>query len=270
MTTPLLKVSNISKTFVDPSIFLGNTSFYAIKNISFELEEKKTLAIIGKNGSGKSTIAKVLVGLFPPNTGEIRFKGRTLTFGDYYYRAKHLRMVFQNPDSVFNARLNVGQILDEPLKIITAMDTEERDEKIGETLRLVGLYPDHANVRLSTMSSSQKQRVALARALILKPEIIIIDDTLATLDATVKIQMMNLLLKIQKRLGISYVYIGQNLGIVKHISDKVLVMDQGEMVEYGDTRKVFTDPQADVTKRLIESEFGKPLTEAAWYEPSEE
>ncbi len=264
--SPLLKVAHLNKTFVDPTFFFRNNLFYAIRDVSFSLEARQTLAIIGKNSSGKSTLAKLLVGLIPPSSGEMKFKGRLLTFGDYHFRAKHIRMLFQNPDAMFNGRLNVGQILDEPLKIITSLSQEERDEKIGHTLRLVGLYPDHANMRISMMSANQKQRVALARALILNPEVIIIDDALANLDATVKIQMMNLLLKIQKRLGIAYVYIGQNLGIVKHISDKVLVMDQGKMVEYGETKTVFTEPKADITKRLIESEFGKILTLDAWYE----
>lgn len=266
MNAPLLQVSHLNKVFDNPALFLRRRPFYAIKHLSLTLHKRKTLAIIGKNSSGKSTLAKVVAGLIPPTSGTLRFKGIELTYGDYAFRAKHIRILFQNPDVMFQPHLNVGKILDAPLCFITQMNQAERDKKINQALRLVGLYPDHANMYIHAMSSSQKQRVALARALILNPEILVIDNALASLDASVKIQMMNLLLKIQKHLGISYLYIGQDLGIIKHIADDVLVMDQGEVVEYGETKHVFTDPQSEITKRLIESEFGKILTPSAWYE----
>lgn len=269
MNTPLLKVSKLSKKFIEAASLLRSKTFYAVENVSFELQRGKTLSIIGKNSSGKSTLAKIIVGLIPPTSGEIWFKDTLLTYGDYHFRAKHIRMLFQNVQIEFNTRLNVGQILDEPLKIMTDLPQEERDKRIGETLRLVGLYPDHANIRISTMSASQKQRVAFARALILNPEIIIIDDAFASLDATVKIQMMNLLLKVQKQLGIAYIYVGQNLGIIKHISDNILVMDNGGAVEYGSMRDIFTQPQTDITRRLIEGDFGQLLTDSAWYEDND-
>lgn len=265
MIQPLLQVSHLNKAFNDPSLLFRRRPFYAVKQLSFTLQKSQTLAVIGRNSSGKSTLAKLVAGLIPPSGGSIFFKGMPLTYGDYTFRAKHIRILFQNPDVMFFPHLNVGQILDAPLRIITALSQEERDRKISHALRLVGLYPDHANMLIRAMSSSQKQRVALARALILNPEILIIDDALASLDATVKIQMMNLLLNVQKHLGISYLYIGQNLGIVKHIADEVLVMEQGECVEYGKTTQVFMHPQSDITKRLIESEFGKLLPSSAWY-----
>lgn len=266
MNAPLLQVSHLNKAFYDSALLFRLRPFYAIKNISFTLQPQKTLAIIGKNSSGKSTLANVVAGLLPPSSGTLSFKGTKLTYGDYHFRAKHIRILFQNPDVMFLPHLNVGQILDAPLHIITRMSQAERDKKISQALRLVGLYPDHANIYIHAMSTSQKQRVALARALILNPEILIIDDALANLDTSVKIQMMNLLLKVQKKLGISYLYVGQNLGIVKHIADDVLVMEQGEMVEYGETKHIFTQPLSDTTKRLIESEFGSVLTQSAWYQ----
>lgn len=260
----LLEVQNLSKTFEDPSVFFRHRQFYALKNISFTLSPRKTLAVIGRNGSGKSTLAKVLVGLMPPNEGEIFFKGTKLHYEDYAFRSLHIRMLFQNTEELFNPRLTVGQILDTPLITLTNCSLEERNEKIAESLILVGLYPDHANLRINSLSSSQKQRIALARALILKPDILIIDDALANLDTTVKIQIMNLLLKLQKRLGISYLYIGQHLGIIKHIADDVMVMEDGEIIEQGSAREVFSNPQMNITKRLLESEFGGALPLEAW------
>ncbi len=266
MDTPLLTVSQLSKKFVEAKSLLHSKTFNAVENVAFELHRGKTLSIIGKNSSGKSTVAKMIVGLVSPTSGNMRFKNTPLQYGDYHFRAKHIRMLFQNTQILFNTRLNVGQILDEPLKIMTDLDQASRDKKIAETLRLVGLYPDHANIRITTMSASQKQRVAFARALILNPEIIIIDDAFASLDATVKIQMMNLLLKVQKKLGVAYIYVGQHLGIIKHISDDILVMDNGKPIEYGSTREVFTDPKSEITRRLIEGDFGKLLTDDSWYE----
>ncbi|AKD39124.1 peptide ABC transporter ATP-binding protein [Pasteurella sp. P03HT] len=260
----LLDVEGLSKSFTDSINFLGVSHFKAVDNISFSLDKKKTLAIIGKNGSGKSTLAKMIVGIIPQTSGKILLNGIPLEFGDYRYRAKHIRMVFQDPNTAFNPRLNVGQILDAPLRLVTHLDQQDRNQKIFNTLKLVGLYPDHANVKIKTMSASQKQRVALARALILEPDIIIADDALGALDATVKTQLTNLMLHLQEKLGISYIYVGQHLGIIKHIADDVLVMDEGKMIEYGPTKTLFTVPQTEITKRLVESHFGKLLDHHSW------
>lgn len=260
----LLQVKNLSKSFTDKISFFGTQQFKAVHPISFSLEPKQTLAIIGKNGSGKSTLAKMIVGIIPPTSGEILLQGKTLEFGDYHYRAQHIRMVFQDPNSAFNPGLNVGQILDAPLRLVTHLDIHERNKIIFETLKLVGFYPDHANIKINTMSASQKQRIALARALILKPEIIIADDVLSALDTTVKTQLTNLMLELQEKLGISYIYVGQHLGIIKHIADNILVMDEGTMIEYGATKNLFTHPKTEVTKRLVESHFGRLLKEESW------
>lgn len=120
------------------------------------------------------------------------------------------------------------------------------------------------SILIKHLSISQKQRVALARALILEPEIIIIDDAIGNLDASVRIQLLNLTLDLQQRLGISYIYVGQDLGVIKHIADTIIVMDEGKMIEYGNPQNLFTDPQTDVTRRLVESYFGKILNETAW------
>ena len=165
--TPLLQVEDLSKTFKDDAGLFRSNEFKAVHNVSFTLERKKTLAVIGSNGSGKSTLAKMIVGITKPTSGKIIFNGTPLEFGDYPYRAKHIRMIFQDPNTSFNPRLNIGQILDAPLRLLTDLDESQRNEKIFNTLRLVGLYPDHANVRIHTISASQKQRVALARTLIL-------------------------------------------------------------------------------------------------------
>lgn len=261
---PLLQVEDLTKSFKNHFGLLGSGTFRAVEEISFSLEAGKTLAIIGRNGSGKSTLAKMIVGITKPTSGNILFKDKPLNFGDYGYRSKHIRMVFQDPNTAFNPRLNVGQILDTPLRLTTSLNEQQRNEKIFNILKLVGMHPDHTNIKITTLSVSQKQRIALARALILEPQIIIIDDAVGSLDTTVKTQLTNLMLELQEKLGIAYIYVGQHLGIIKHIADEVLVMEDGVMIEYGETRSLFTDPQTDITKRLIESHFGKILDDSSW------
>ena len=261
---PLLQVEDLTKTFKGRKRLFGSSDFNAVENVSFSLERQQTLAIIGKNGSGKSTLVKMIAGITQPTSGRILFNDHELQFEDFQYRAQHIRMVFQDANSAFNPRLNIGEALDAPLRLATDWDEERRNQKIFETLLLVGLYPDYTNLKIKNLSISQKQRVALARALILEPEIIIIDDALGNLDASVRIQLLNLTLDLQQRLGISYIYVGQDLGVIKHIADTVIVMDKGKMIKSSTPKTLFTDPQTDVTGRLVESYFGKILDESAW------
>ena len=261
---PLLQVEDLTKTFKGRKRLFGTSDFNAVDNVSFSLERQQTLAIIGKNGSGKSTLVKMIAGITQPTSGRILFNDHELQFEDFQYRAQHIRMVFQDANSAFNPRLNIGEALDAPLRLATDWDEDRRNQKIFETLLLVGLYPDYTNLKIKNLSISQKQRVALARALILEPEISIIDDALGNLDASVRIQLLNLTLDLQQRLGISYIYVGQDLGVIKHIADSVIVMDKGKMIKSGTPKMLFTDPQTDVTGRLVESYFGKILDESAW------
>lgn len=266
MTTPLLDVKQLSKRFTDRLGLFRSQDFYAVKDVSFSLYAGQTLAIIGENGAGKSTLAKLLAGITAPTSGEIFFNGEPLIFGDYAFRAKHIRMVFQDPNDAFDPNHNIGQVLDTPLRLATHLNEAERNQRIFHTLRLVGMYPEHTLIKISQISNSQKQRVALARALILEPEIIVADDTLGTLDFSVKSQLLNLMMSLQKRLGIAYIYVGQHLGVIKHTADQLMVMHNGEVVEYGDTKQLLLNPQQPLTQRLVESHFGKRLTEEAWAE----
>ena len=264
----LLQVIDLCKTFDSPSRWFGSSEFNAVENVSFTLEKKQTLAIIGKNGSGKSTLVKMIAGMIKPTSGEIKFNNTLLDFDNSSYRAQHIRMVFQDVNSAFNPRQNIGQALDEPLRLTTDWDEETRNQKIFETLTMVGLYPDYTNLKIKNLSESQKERVALARAFILEPEIIIVDDALTGLDISVCVQLMNLSLELQSRLGVAYIYVGQDLGLIKHIADHVLVMDEGKMIEYGTPKELFCYPQTNVTKRLVESHFGDLLNESAFTRPT--
>lgn len=263
---PLLEVRNLNKRFTDRVSMFHKQDFYAVKDVSFSLNYQETVAVIGDNGAGKSTLVKMIAGIVEPTSGDILLKGKPLSFGDYKTRAKHLRMIFQDLNDAFDPNLNIGQILDLPLMLATNLNETERNQRIFQTLKLVGLYPEDAVVPIRHASSSQKQRIALARALILNPEIIIVDDTLTSLDFSVKTQLTNLLLNLQEKLGLAYIYVGQNLGVIKHLSDMLMVMDKGEVIEYGKTKDVLLNPQQAITLRLIESHFGTKLSADSWAE----
>lgn len=250
---PLLQVINIGKIFNQRSWLLSRKQVTAIESASFTLNPGETLALVGEAGSGKSTLARILAGVVAPSQGEIKVDGQSLEFADYEQRCKLIRMIFQDPNSSLNPRLRIGRILEAPLMLNTDMSPSERAYKVQETLRLVGLLPEHALFYPQMISAGQKQRVALARAFIMSPKIIVADESFSNLDLSVRSQIINLLLKLQAELGIAYVIVANDLGLVRHISDKVIIMDQGKMIESGLTREVFANPQHEITKRLLQS-----------------
>ncbi len=260
----LLEVRNLSKVFRYRTGLFRPGYLEAVKPISFTLREKQTMAIIGENGSGKSTLAKMISGMTEPTSGEILIDDHKLEYGDYGYRSQRIRMIFQDPSTSLNPRQRIGQLLEAPLKLNTALSIHEREQRINQTLRQVGLLPDHAYYYPYMLAAGQKQRIALARALILQPQIIIADEALASLDMSMRSQIINLMLELQETHGISYIYVTQHLGMMKHISDQVLVMQNGEVVERGNTAEVLASPLHDLTRRLITSHFGESLTADAW------
>lgn len=249
--TALLKVVNLSQHIYQHSGWLRVRRVDALKNVSFELEQGKTLAIIGESGSGKSSLARVLAGLNKPAEGNIFVNGEALTYGDYARRCRLIRMIFQDPNTSLNPKVTVRRILEAPLNLNTFLTEAERQQRVKMTLRMVGLLDDHANFYPQMLSSGQKQRVALARALILNPRIIVADENISTLDVSVRSQIVNLLLDLQASYGLSYVIVSNDLGLVSHISDQVVVMQRGEIVEYAQTPELFNNPQHELSKRLI-------------------
>jgi len=260
----LLEVRNLAKTFRYRTGLWRRQHVEAVKSVSFTLQEGQTLAIIGENGSGKSTLAKMLSGMIEPSEGELLINDTPLTFGDYRYRSQQIRMIFQDPSTSLNPRQRIGQLLDAPLRLNTDLEAAERERRILQTLRQVGMLPDHAYYYPHMLASGQKQRVALARALILQPKVIVADEALASLDMSMRSQIINLMLELQAEQGIAYIYVTQHLGMMKHISDQVIVMHEGEVVERGSTASVLASPLHDLTKRLINSHFGEALTADAW------
>lgn len=253
----LLEVNDLSKSFVTRPGLLRKKIHQAVKPVSFSLEAGQTIGFIGQNGSGKSTLARMLAGVVEPSSGEIRVNGERLEHRDYETRCKLIRMIFQDPNTSLNPRIQIGQILDGPLKRNTSMPPQARIKRIKETLLRVGLLPEHAYFYPQMLATGQKQRVCLARALILQPSIIVADEALNGLDMAMRSQIINLFLELQEEMGLSFVYVSQHIGIIKHITDKVMVMHEGDVVESGETHQVLTYPQHPITQRLVESHFNK-------------
>lgn len=253
----LLEVDNLSKQFVTRSGLFKRTVKEAVKPVSFTLEPGQTIGFIGQNGSGKSTLARMLAGVVEPSSGEIRVNGERLEHKDYSTRCKLIRMIFQDPNTSLNPRIQIGRILEGPLKRNTNMPPDARMKRVKETLLRVGLLPEHAYFYPQMLAAGQKQRVCLARALILQPSIIVADEALNGLDMAMRSQIINLFLELQEEMGLSFVYVSQHIGIVKHITDKVMVMHEGEVVEFGETNQVLTNPEHAITQRLVESHFYK-------------
>ncbi len=250
----LLQVSDLSKSYKLGGFWFNRKVKTALEPISFEIDSHKTLAIVGEAGSGKSTLAKLLVGAEKPSTGKIKLNGQTLQHGNFKQRCQHVRMIFQDSGTTLNPSLTIEQLLDEPLVLNTDLDENQRSQLIRETLQKVGLLADHMNFYPHMFSGGQKQRISLARAIILKPQVIILDEALGALDPSLRSQMINLLLDLQQQMGLAYILISHNLGIVKHFSDTMIVLCQGRVIELGKTAELLKQPKHKYTKKLIMSQ----------------
>tara|TARA_R110002050_G_C8863239_1_gene507593 strand:+ start:396 stop:1187 length:792 start_codon:yes stop_codon:yes gene_type:complete len=249
--TELLKVTELSKTYLRRGFWLNKESTTVLEPISFTIDAHKTLAIIGETGSGKSTLAKLLVGAEQATSGRIFLNGQELHEGSYKQRCQHIRMIFQDSGTTLNPSLTILQLLDEPLKLNTPFNEDKRKDLIRSTLQKVGLLGDHMNFYPHMFSGGQKQRISLARAIILQPQVIILDEALAALDPSLRSQMINLLLDLQQQMGLAYILISHNLGIIRHFSDELMVLSQGRVVESGKTIEVMKRPQHKITQKLL-------------------
>jgi cationic peptide transport system ATP-binding protein len=254
----LLEVTNIQKDYKFRTGLFKKRHIEAVKPVSFSLEAGQTLGFIGQNGSGKSTLARMLAGVVEPTAGTMSVNGEELKHKDYQTRSGLIRMIFQDPNTSLNPRLQIGRILEGPLKRNTNMSPQARERRIFATLKRVGLLPEHAYFYPQMLATGQKQRVSLARALILQPSIIVADEALNGLDMAMRSQIINLFLELQEEMAISFIYVSQHIGVVKHITDKIMVMHHGEVVEKGPTQEVFANPQHKITKKLIQSHFDAP------------
>ena len=228
----------------------------AIDDISFDIYEGETFGLVGESGSGKSTTGRALLRLYQPTDGEILFEGKdiaTLTKGKELLEfRKEAQMIFQDPYASLDSRMKVRDIIAEGIDIHHLASTkEERNQMVDELLETVGLNREHANRYPHEFSGGQRQRIGIARALALNPKFIVCDEAISALDVSIQAQIVNLLKKLQKEKGLTYIFIAHDLSMVKYISDRIAVMYRGRIVEMGSAECVYTNPQHAYTKSLL-------------------
>lgn len=256
MTEPLLKVQGLKKYFPIRSGIFGKVSgqVKAVDDVSFYVNEGETLGIVGESGCGKSTTGRMLMRLLDPTEGSIEFQGQNLAKlspAEMRKARRDIQMVFQDPYASLNPRHSIGQILEEPLIVHGIGDSKERKKRVSELLKIVGLSDYHAKRYPHQFSGGQRQRVGIARALMTNPKLIIADEPVSALDVSIQAQVLNLMQDLQKELKLTYIFIAHDLGVVRHISDRVGVMYLGKMVELSESEELYTNPLHPYTKGLL-------------------
>ena len=255
---PLLEVKNLSRDYVLPrtKFFSKPKIVRAVNNVSFTLNKGERLGLVGESGCGKSTLTRALLGLEEIQEGEIRVSGGVVSKNNEtsFASKKNMQVVFQDPFGSFNPRHKVSKLISEPLFLDKKiMKKEDLNDLLINTLISVGLSADDRNKYIHEFSGGQRQRIAIARALIVKPEIIIFDEAVSALDVSVRAQILDLLAYLCKTLNLTYIFISHDLSVVRTITDKVMVMKNGEIIESGKTENILTNPKHNYTKKLIEA-----------------
>ena len=227
----------------------------AVDGVSFKVESGKTVGLVGESGSGKTTVGRALLKLLKATTGEVVFDGRNiLPMGEREFRPmrREMQMIFQDPYGSLNPRMTCGEIIGEALEIhFSELSSADRRDSVAALLKQVGLESDMAARYPHEFSGGQRQRIGIARALAVKPRFIVCDEPVSALDVSVQGQIVNLLEDLQEELGLSYLFIAHDLAVVEHISDYVLVMHQGKIVEAAQAETIYENPQHEYTKTLL-------------------
>jgi ABC-type oligopeptide transport system ATPase subunit len=252
---PLVEVSHLVKQFTRGGGFLrAGTVVHAVDDVSFTIEEGETFGLVGESGSGKTTTGRCLLRLIEPSSGDIRFRGEdVLAFPRRRLREarRDMQIVFQDPYSSLNPRMRARQIVEEPLIIHRLGARAVRRTRVAELFELVGLDPVHLERYPHEFSGGQRQRIGLARALALNPSFVILDEPVSALDVSVQAQVVNLLMDLQQRLRLTYLFIAHDLRLVEHICSRVAVMYLGKIVEMGPAEALFAAPQHPYTRALL-------------------
>ncbi|MFW2173949.1 ABC transporter ATP-binding protein [Acinetobacter guillouiae] len=253
----ILEVRDLKKSFFSRKGLFGKDEFQAVKGASFQLAKGKTLGLVGESGSGKTTIGLLLMRLQQASGGQALFQGKdilAMSEKEFAQYQRKIQIIFQNPYASLNPRFTVGQILMEPMQVhkIGANDNERKKMAL-ELLERVSLPAQAFDRYPHEFSGGQRQRIAIARCLTLKPEILICDESVSALDVSVQAQVLNLLQDLQDEFGLSYIFISHDLSVVKYISDQIMVMNHGDIVEIANSDELYQSPQHDYTKRLLSS-----------------
>ena len=250
----LLELRHVSRYFQVRQGLLGKARrLWAVADVSLDLNPGETLGLVGESGCGKSTLAKIAAGLLPPSSGEVQLDGAPLYDASNASRLGRpsVHMVFQDPFSSLNPRLTIGRSISEPLDIEGALNPAQRKERVMEMLQLVGLLPEHASRYPHEFSGGQRQRAVVARALINRPKLVICDEPVSSLDASVQAQVLNLLKSLQEMFSPAYLFISHDLSVVGHMSDRIAVMYLGRIVELSTAQSLFDAPLHPYTQALL-------------------
>jgi oligopeptide/dipeptide ABC transporter ATP-binding protein len=267
----ILEIKNLTKKFE----LQNGKKLTAVDNVSFELYEGECLGIVGESGCGKSTIAKILTQLESVTSGNINYKSKDITNlkgEELRQNRRNIQMIFQDAAESFNPRMKIGEIVSEPLLNFKLMKKRDAEAEAKKLLAMVGINEEFMKRYPHQLSGGQKQRVSIARALSLEPEIIICDEATSALDVSIQEQIIKLLMDLQKEKGLSYIFIGHDLAVVRNISHRIVVMYLGQIVEVIDSNKLITDASHPYTKALLDSVFSvksenKTLIESIKGEP---
>ncbi|WP_298492171.1 ABC transporter ATP-binding protein [uncultured Maritimibacter sp.] len=259
-----LKVTDLAKTFPISGGLLGRqkAGVRAVRPMSFEVAQGETLGIVGESGCGKSTLARMLVGLLDPTEGRIEIEGKALDNADAAAFGRLIQYIFQDPVSSLNPRKTIRQIMEAPLKRLYGMKRAERDTRIAEIFDSVNLREEFLDRYPHEFSGGQAQRIGIARALAASPRIIILDEPVSALDVSVQAQVLNLMRDLKAAFGLTYLFISHDLAVVEAVSDRIVVLYFGAVVEIGRAQEVFANPRHPYTKLLADSApvVGRPLT----------
>jgi peptide/nickel transport system ATP-binding protein len=259
--TPLLEVKNLRKYFPIQKGFFKKTigNVRAVDDVSFFVEEGETLGLVGESGCGKTTASRCVVRAIAPSSGQMLFRtgeGQVVDLARLDRAAlrplrPQMQMIFQDPYASLNPRMNLFEIVGEPLLVNGLANRKQRTDQVAELLQLVGLRPEYMQRFPHAFSGGQRQRIGIARALSVHPRLVVADEPVSALDVSVQAQILNLLLDLQKRLNLTYVFVAHNLGVVKHICDRVAVMYVGKLVEMARTGELFNQPRHPYTAALM-------------------
>ncbi len=252
---PILEVKGLCKDFEFREGLFGKRVLHAVKDVSFSLPQGKTLGLVGESGSGKSTVGLTLMRLHKASKGEVFYRGKNLlamSAREQMPYKRNIQIIFQNPYASLNPRFVVGDILKEPMCLHgIGQDDREREQLALEMLYRVGLPPLSLRKYPHEFSGGQRQRIAIARALSMRPDVLICDESVSALDVSVQAQVLNLLQDLQAEFALSYIFISHDLAVVKYISDQIMVMNAGEVVEVADSDAIYDNPQHPYTRKLI-------------------